>query len=433
MIVSIKNYQKNSIFRIEKLIFESEFTKKNLRKIIFLISLYFSNIFIETKLEQLYHIDKFQRLIYINMKENLNLKLLNLVIAKSSWLFLPVLLFSMGCQKKLQVEMILPKDKNLTKIAFGSCADQAFENKIFASISNYNPDVWIWLGDIVYASDFKNLDSVKNAYHKQKLHPDYQKLINKSKVIGVWDDHDYAMNDGGKQNPKKDEVKELLFNFLDVPKNSPERKHKGAYQHYDFFLGSKERLVRVILLDVRYFRDDLEKAHDGINRYKPNNEGDILGKEQWIWFEQLIKKSPATLNIIVSGIQVFSDKHGFEKWSNFPKAKERLIKTIRNSEAKGETILLSGDRHIGELSQMPYTSENQFLYEYTSSGMTHVVPKDLAMKEINPYRVGERTFDKNFGVIEIDWKETEKKKCLQLTFKAIGERDKILWEYKVKY
>jgi alkaline phosphatase D len=367
------------------------------------------------------------------MNRILNSKLKGVLFTKLYWLFFPFLLLTTSCHKKLQAEIIAQKNKNITKIAFGSCADQAVENKIFASISNYNPDVWIWLGDIVYASDLKNVDSVKNAYQKQKNHPDYQKLINKSKVIGVWDDHDYAMNDGGKQNPKKDEIRELLFSFLDVPKNSPERKHKGAYQHYDYFLGSKDRLLRVILLDVRYFRDDLEKANDGINRYKPNNEGDILGEEQWIWFEKLLKESPATLNIIVSGIQVFSDKHGFEKWSNFPKAKERLIKTIRSSEAKGEVILLSGDRHISEISQIPYTSENHPLYEYTSSGMTHVVPKDLAMKEINPYRVGERAFDKNFGSIEIDWKKTQKKKKLQLTFKAIGEQDKILWIYDAKY
>ncbi|GAB4328934.1 MAG: hypothetical protein OHK0038_02840 [Flammeovirgaceae bacterium] len=338
-----------------------------------------------------------------------------------------------SCQKKFQEEIIKPKNKNLAKIAFGSCADQNAENKIFASISNYKPDIWIWLGDIVYANDTQNIDTLKKAYNQQKHHPDYQKLINKSRIIGIWDDHDYGMNDGGKQNPLKDAYRDVLFNFLDVPNNSPERKHKGAYQHYDFYFGDKDRLVRVILLDVRYFRDDLEKANDGINRYKPNKEGDILGEEQWIWLENLLKKSPANLNIIVSGIQVLSDKHGFEKWSNFPTAKERLLTTIRKSEAKGEIVLLSGDRHLSELSQVPYTSENKPLYEYTSSGMTHVIPKNLAMKEINPYKVSERIFEKNFGSIEINWKSTEKNKKLQLIFKAIGEKGEVLWEYKAKY
>ena len=38
-----------------------------------------------------------------------------------------------------------------------------------------------------------------------------------TKVIGVWDDHDYGKNDGGREFEAKDTIRELFLDFLEEP------------------------------------------------------------------------------------------------------------------------------------------------------------------------------------------------------------------------
>ena len=39
-------------------------------------------------------------------------------------------------------------------------------------------------------------------------------------IVGIWDDHDYGINDGNKHFEYKDEFKELFLDFLNEPKES---------------------------------------------------------------------------------------------------------------------------------------------------------------------------------------------------------------------
>lgn len=85
-------------------------------------------------------------------------------------------------------------------------------------------------------------------------------------IIGVWDDHDYNLNDGGKDNPTKHKIREYYLDFLDEPKNSPRRTNpNGIYESY--YIGENKR-VKMIMLDVRFSR---EEKHSG-------NPQDILGE-----------------------------------------------------------------------------------------------------------------------------------------------------------
>lgn len=42
-----------------------------------------------------------------------------------------------------------------------------------------------------------------------------------SQVIGTWDDHDYGLNDAGKEFGGKITNQKLLLDFLDEPQDSP--------------------------------------------------------------------------------------------------------------------------------------------------------------------------------------------------------------------
>lgn len=324
----------------------------------------------------------------------------------STFLFFFAGLFAASCQQSglpqntaLYEGQSLNQDKRLTTIAFGSCNRIDRDQKIWTSVLANRPDLWVWLGDNVYADTY-DMEEMKRQYLIQKNFPEYQAIRKAMPVVGIWDDHDYGVNDGGKHYNKKQESQQLLLDFLDVPAGDPARLREGAYQSYTF--GPKGQKVKVILLDGRYFRDTLERGTPGSGlRYKPNPEGDILGEAQWKWLKATLRKSDAQVHIIGCGIQFLPEEQKFEKWANFPKARKRLFDLLTKTRPKG-LLLISGDRHIAELSHFKPSPTGPDLYELTSSGLTHTWSLG-SNAETNPLRIGEMVIARNFGLIHIDW------------------------------
>lgn len=312
----------------------------------------------------------------------------------------------------------LPLDNVLTTIVLGSCNRQDSDQEIWREIDDEGADLWIWLGDNIYG-DTENMDVLESKYLQQKYHPTYQSFREKTPIIGIWDDHDYGVNDGDKNYAMKKESQTLMLDFLDVPKDAPVRTQVGAYQSYSF--GTEEKKVKVLLLDARYFRDELEKNTTGYQRYKPNLEGDILGEAQWTWLEQELTNSDAQIHFIASGIQMIPEEHGFEKWANFPKARARLLDLLSSTQV-AFPVLLSGDRHISEFSRLELPTLSNPVYEFTSSGLTHSY--DSFSGEPNEHRVGDVVFQRNYGVIKVDWSTTRP----TLTFHMKGLSGDLLQE-----
>ena len=288
------------------------------------------------------------------------------------------------------------KNTHLEKIAFGSCSRQNMDQQYLNVIASKNPDLWIWMGDIIY-SDTENMDKHKTQYDVMKNNPIYQNFISKTPVIGIWDDHDYGVNDGDKTYPKKEESKELFLDFLDISDSASVRQHKGVYTTYEF--GKDHRKVKIYLLDNRTFKDVLKDDSSTPNRYANNMTGTILGEEQWIWLEEEINKSDATINIFVSGLQIIPDDHIYEKWGNFPNERLKFLDLLEKTKVKNP-IIFSGDRHFAELSEYTYMDFSAKVMELTSSGLTHSYE---GVQEINAYRLGYLFDEKNFGMYNISW------------------------------
>ena len=302
----------------------------------------------------------------------------------------------------------------LTRIALGSCNRQDQPQDMWAHIIENDPQLWIWLGDNIYG-DSEDMEVMKKKYDLQMSHPEYQALLRQCPIIGIWDDHDYGVNDGDKSYPMKAASKELMLDFLDVPEGAEVRKRPGAYQSFEF--GPKDQLVKIMLLDARSFRDELTKETVNNQRqYAANQNGDVLGEAQWTWLEKELSGSKAKVHIIGCGIQFIPEEHRFEKWANFPAARQRLFDLLVANKVE-RPILLSGDRHIGEISKIDLPGLKQAVYEMTSSGLTHSYEK---AKESNRYRQGPLVVNKNFGVINIDWTSTAPE--VELTIKGIGNK-----------
>jgi alkaline phosphatase D len=305
-------------------------------------------------------------------------------------------------------------------LAFGSCNRQDLPQPLWPVINKNNPDVWVWLGDNIYG-DSDTMAVLRRKYEMVLQEEEYKRLQNQTKIIGVWDDHDYGKNDGGKEYKMKQESAQLFWDFIGEPANSSRRKQAGVYSAHTF--GPKKKQVKVILLDSRYHRDALERIN-GV--YQVNQKGDILGEEQWQWLQKELSTSKAAINIIGNGIQVLPQEQVYEKWDNFPASRQRLLNLIAASGAKG-VILLSGDRHIAEISKTQLPGMSHPLYEVTSSGLTHVYSGDKT--EPNKYRVGDLVKQINFGLFQFEWD----KKSVKVEMMVKGSDDKVLLKEVVTY
>ncbi len=302
----------------------------------------------------------------------------------------------------------------LRRIGFGSCIDQTKPQPIWDTVLADAPGLFIFGGDNVYASEQPwSLERLEQAYALEAAVPGFDRLRRTVPHLAIWDDHDYGLNDGGAGFPHKQASKSAFLRFWGIPPDDPRGQRDGLY-HAQVF-GPPGQQVQVILLDTRWFRSPWkvtdQRNAPGKERYLPDaNPGTtMLGEAQWRWLQEQLRQ-PAQVRLIVSGIQVIVEGHGWERWGNFPLERQRLYRLIAETRAQG-VVFLSGDRHLGaiyrETQGVPYP-----LHELTSSGITH--PWREAA-EAGPNRLGELFTELHYGAVEIDWE----RQSLQLALKDL--------------
>ena len=315
-------------------------------------------------------------------------------------------------------------DKPITSIAFGSCLKETRPQPVWQSVIDLKPDIFVLLGDNIYG-DTRDMTKLKEKWNKFNSIKGFQKLRSSCRLLAVWDDHDYGENDAGLEYRPKAESQQIFLDFLKEPKDSIRRNTPGIYD--SIILGPDGKRVQFILLDTRYFRTSLKRAvkrKDGNGPYEPDDseKAELLGIEQWNWLEKSLK-TPADLRIIASSIQVLSSNHGWETWGNFPKDRARLLNLLENT--KGSSLVISGDRHSAEISQLDLA--NGFpLLDVTSSAMNQ---RQRPNSEKNIYRIGEKYFNENFGLIEINW--SGKKPSVEISIRDL--QGEIRLKHKLDY
>lgn len=293
----------------------------------------------------------------------------------------------------------------VTKIAFGSCGSQDEPQPVLLLAADYRPNLFIYLGDNIYG-DSDNMDTLKAKYARLAAKQEYKRLDSITRIIGTWDDHDFGRNDAGKWYPYKKESKEIFLSFFKEPQESERRKHEGIY--CTEYLEQGNKLIQVILLDVRTFRNDLALIKDSSEElkrrffytldYQPHTSSDstLLGQEQWKWLEDELKK-PADLRLICSGSQFGIEFNGYEAWANFPHEQKRMLNLIKQTNANG-VIFLSGDVHYAEISRVSEPGLYP-IYDVTSSGLTST----WSFATPNKYRIEGPVMDNHFGLLTVTW------------------------------
>jgi alkaline phosphatase D len=315
-----------------------------------------------------------------------------------------------------------------SRILFGSCNSQHYPQVLWPNIRSRNATAFVWGGDAIYADKTRpSSDSPKlfepvitkhpgtpkimrKLYLDQLAHPEYSELLKEVHVFGTVDDHDYGTDNGDVTfKYKREAAVEYVETFLrqDPGSAMAKRARSGAGVYavklYDFsrpvgqeLLTDEEagidpdvvsdeataysnRSVAVFVIDIRSHKTPYSKHY--IKKFKLDYDGDFLGESQWWWLKEGLSRSKASVNVIVNGLQVHSDKYSdpnvAEAWARFPTAQKRFYNLLMQSSAK-MPILISGDVHHASLSRKDCTNDNEdvshqprSLMEMTTSGMTH--------------------------------------------------------------
>lgn len=326
-------------------------------------------------------------------------------IGIGTWILVLCLCFSAGSLsgQPIPYEDPVPRNRPIQSIAFGSCLRQDRPAPVLDQILSKKPDVFIFLGDNVYA-DTESASRMKDAYSLLGTRPQFQKLRNQSRIHAIWDDHDYGANDAGASFPFRLGSEKIFKSFWGLSGSKPYENREGIYAAFLYRTGGANPIkIQFILLDTRSFRSPWNTkpwwhffGTDLDGPYIPDSDPDktMLGPAQWKWLEYQFQVQ-ADVRIVASSIQVLSAANGFETWSNFPHERTRILKLARSSQ--GTTVFLSGDRHFAEISALRF--ENKTFYDVTASSLNQ--PLDFG-EEKNPLRLGSRYADSNFGFIRID-------------------------------
>lgn len=310
-----------------------------------------------------------------------------------------------GCLLLIASYSTLANQPSFT-LLYGSCLHQDKPQPIWNAINREPGDVFMLLGDNIYG-DSEDPDVLAAKYKKQWQVEGFVQQRQRMPLIGIWDDHDFGVNDGGKEYPSKEASRQLMLDYFNEAKDSARRtRADGIYTSYIY--GEAPHRVQIILPDLRWNRDAInhvtkveylaQKAPKNMGPYLPTTESGatMLGEKQWQWLEQQLQ-IPAEVRIIGSSLQLLPEFTGWEAWANFPADRQRLMDLLDKYQVNN-LLILSGDTHWGELSKV-IRKNGQPLYEMTSSGLTETW-HDVSP---NQHRISKSFAHANYGVVKIDW------------------------------
>lgn len=306
----------------------------------------------------------------------------------------------------------VPRGLDLSKapnrLVFGSCYDQDLDPTIWTEISKLNPELMIMMGDNIYSSK-PHKKPFFEQYRKLERIESYRKLRETVPFLATWDDHDYGLSDGGKENAEKEESRKAFSFHYPYIKDSTLLDQPGLF-HSKILGGVKEgrgrrartnKSLHIIVLDTRWNKSPwtYQELPDNAKMIVPTTDAKstLLGETQWEWLEDQLKE-PADMKILVSSIQVLAEKHGYERWGQFPLERQKLLSLISRIKPKN-LIILSGDRHFASISKLDLPGFGP-LYEFTSSPLN--TPKGDISETENVYQFPIYVKE-NFGILDINW------------------------------
>ncbi len=213
-----------------------------------------------------------------------------------------------------------------------SCVSKDDTAPVWEEIGKLSPDLLCLSGDTPYI-DTSKLEAVRGKHRSFLREAPLASLARRTSVVGIWDDHDFGLNNGNGRN-LQDGKAATRKAFVEY------RAHRrygngseGVYHKTD--LGA----IEIFHLDPRWFS---QSEPSPISPGKPS----CFGKDQWEWILKSLKESKAPFKVLSMGA-IWQDKKNSETDDMFTYWYERdaLLDFIRRERIDG-VILHGGDIHV---------------------------------------------------------------------------------------
>lgn len=262
----------------------------------------------------------------------------------------------------------------------GSCARTDSNGAVFDRILGADPDLFVSLGDMHYASLASSDPADHLAQYANALSmPGQGALYGSVPTAYVWDDHDYGPNDADGASPSRLAVAETYRQAVPHYGVEPDLEASIAQA---FTVGR----VRFVLADTRSQRSDET----------------MLGADQLDWLiDELVDSAESHAVVVwVNPTPWISDAGVGDDWSNYPEERRQIADALAAARVDN-LVMVSGDAHmvaIDDGSNSDYSSGDG-----TGFPVLHAAALDRpGSVKGGPYSDGAVAGPGQFGRIEID-------------------------------
>jgi len=227
------------------------------------------------------------------------------------------------------------------RVGFASCATTGSNHKIFSTLKNLEPLLFIHMGDFHYENIARNTPSLfRQAYDRVLSSPRQGSFYRSTPVAYVYDDHDFGPDDADGTSPSK---MAALQTYQQCVPHYPLSSGDGKVRtiHQAFTIGR----VRILMLDVRSERSPMQMP-DGPNKT-------MLGKEQleWLRGELHDARQHYPLVIVVNGVPWITKNTpgGKDGWEPYSHERTIIADMIKEAKLVDRILMLSGDGHMAAI------------------------------------------------------------------------------------
>jgi alkaline phosphatase D len=285
---------------------------------------------------------------------------------------------------------------------------------IFRAIRAADPDVFLFVGDTIYADhrcpgpgvvpgyDFRarSLSQFRAKHRYNRADPAVQALFRHSSVLAIWDDHEVRNDFSGPDEPLMPLGRRAFLEYF--PLRPPPEEPGRLYRRVRW-----GRLAELFILDTRQYRS-------------PNAEPDgpgktMLGAAQRRWLVEAVAGSPATWKLVVStvSLSVPTGRPARDSWSNasvfglpeegtgFAVERDAVLRALRERGVRN-LVFLVADVHHAELIR--HRPEPGWTFHELIAGPLSASPgRPRALDQaLNPRSLFALGGVDNFGLIAID-------------------------------